>query len=350
MTEQPLVTVLTPVYNGEEFLAECIESVLAQTYKNLEYIIVNNCSADRTLEIAQAYARKDSRIRVHSNAQFVGVIDNHNIAFGMMSPAAKYCKLVSADDFIFPECLAKMVELAEANPSVGLIGSHSQAGKALTCVGLEYERKVIAGSEVCRSILRGGPYIFGSPTSILYRADMVRRKPTFFPHSSPHADTTACYESLEHCDFGFVHQVLSYTRIHRNTETSRSIKFGIINLAQLSDFCRFGPKYLNRAEQKRRLARLLDSYYQSLVPALVEQRRNKEFWRKQKSNLQEIGLRFSSAKLLKAALVRGARLLSKPGMAVKRILGRRKDADTIEPQYYLAQWRDDKDSSQSVNV
>lgn len=55
---QPLVSILTPVYNGEEYLAECIESVLGQTYQNWEYCIVNNCSTDRTLEIANGYAKR----------------------------------------------------------------------------------------------------------------------------------------------------------------------------------------------------------------------------------------------------------------------------------------------------
>src|SRR5690242_20501129 len=58
LPDKPFVSVLTPVYNGEAYLAECIESVLAQTYPNFEYIIVNNCSKDRTLEIAQSYAKK----------------------------------------------------------------------------------------------------------------------------------------------------------------------------------------------------------------------------------------------------------------------------------------------------
>ncbi|HWO28227.1 MAG TPA: glycosyltransferase family A protein, partial [Candidatus Acidoferrum sp.] len=116
--EEPLVSVLTPVYNGEEFLAECIESILNQSYKNFEYLIVNNCSTDRTLEIALDYAKEDRRIRVHDNREFLGVIANHNLAFSLISPAATYCKVVSADDFIFSECLVRMVELAERNPSV----------------------------------------------------------------------------------------------------------------------------------------------------------------------------------------------------------------------------------------
>src|SRR5436309_574877 len=113
----PLVSILTPVYNGAEFLGECIESVLRQTYQNYEYIIVNNRSTDGTLAIALAYASRDSRIRVHTNENFVGVIENHNTAFNLMSPQAKYCKVVSADDSIFPNCVERMVELGQDHPS-----------------------------------------------------------------------------------------------------------------------------------------------------------------------------------------------------------------------------------------
>jgi glycosyltransferase involved in cell wall biosynthesis len=115
--EEPLVSVVTPVYNGEDFLTECIESVLRQTYGNYEYIIVNNCSTDRSLEIALNYAKKDGRIRVESNRQFLGVIANHNTAFRLICSDSKYCKVVSADDWLFPECLTRMVGVAEANPS-----------------------------------------------------------------------------------------------------------------------------------------------------------------------------------------------------------------------------------------
>ncbi|MDH4246150.1 MAG: glycosyltransferase, partial [Nitrospira sp.] len=95
--KQPLVSVLTPVYNGEDHLAQCIESVLAQTYQNWEYVIVNNRSTDRTLEIAEQYAQKDKRIRIHNNSEFVGCDENGNIAFRQITPESKYCKMVHAD-------------------------------------------------------------------------------------------------------------------------------------------------------------------------------------------------------------------------------------------------------------
>ena len=120
----PLVSVLTPVYNGEQYLAECIESVINQKYSNWEYIIVNNCSTDRTIEIALEYAKKDSRIRVENNRKFVCCEENHNIAFRLISNESKYCKVVSADDWIYPECLIKLVDVAERNSKVGIVASY----------------------------------------------------------------------------------------------------------------------------------------------------------------------------------------------------------------------------------
>ena len=113
----PLVSIVTPAYNEEKYLSTCIESVLAQTYSNWDYTIVNNCSTDRTLAIAQEYAAKDPRIRVITNNTFIPAIANLNTAFRQISPASKYCKMVLADDWMFPECLERMVAVMEEHPS-----------------------------------------------------------------------------------------------------------------------------------------------------------------------------------------------------------------------------------------
>jgi cellulose synthase/poly-beta-1,6-N-acetylglucosamine synthase-like glycosyltransferase len=91
---EPLVSIITPVYNGEKFIPECLESIRTQTYSNFEHIIVNNCSTDRTLEIAQDYASRDSRVRIHNNNEFVTALENHNIALKLISPESKYIKIV----------------------------------------------------------------------------------------------------------------------------------------------------------------------------------------------------------------------------------------------------------------
>ena len=87
-----MVTVVTPVYNGEAYLGECIESVLAQTYDHWQYVIVNNQSTDRSLEIALQYAQKDPRIRVITNEHFVDVMRSQNIAFQQVSSDSTYSR------------------------------------------------------------------------------------------------------------------------------------------------------------------------------------------------------------------------------------------------------------------
>ena len=105
----PLVSVITPVYNAEPYLKACIESVLSQTYENIEYLIVDNCSTDSSLEIANHYAQIDKRIRVVQNTEFLSIMPNWNHAMRSMVPESRYCKVVHADDWLYPECIEKMV-------------------------------------------------------------------------------------------------------------------------------------------------------------------------------------------------------------------------------------------------
>src|SRR5262249_49791124 len=147
---QPLVSVVTPAYNEEDHIAECIESVMAQTYQNWDYTVVNNCSTDKTLEIAQRYATQDSRIRVHSNAFFLQPVANHNVALRQLSTTAKYCKMVLADDWLFPECIERMVGLAEAHPALGIVSAYGLQGAAVMWTGLPYPSTVVSGRDVCR--------------------------------------------------------------------------------------------------------------------------------------------------------------------------------------------------------
>jgi glycosyltransferase involved in cell wall biosynthesis len=324
ISEQPLVSVLTPVYNGADFLTECIESVLGQTYQNYEYIIVNNCSTDRSLEIALTYAQKDQRIRVHNNQDFVGVIKNHNIAFGLISPAAKYCKVVCADDFLFPDYLSRTIEVAEANPSVGIIGSYQLSGDYIKWQGFDYPGAVIAGRELCRRIFLGGDptFGFGTPTSLTYRADLVRKSKAFFPNPSPHADTSACFKCLSESDFGFVHQVLSYERKHDATESSASAKLDRYASAYLSDLQQYGPSYLEPAELDRVIQKALRRYYNSLSVDFFLGFRGKDFWKYHHERLAELGYPLSRMLLLRAAVTHFGREILNPVQAFKKLAKR----------------------------
>ncbi len=332
-TKEPFVSVVTPAYNCGAYIAECIESVLKQTYRNFEYVIVNNCSQDDTLEIARKYAQKDSRIRVSDNTEFLGVMVNHNNAVNQMSPDSKYCKVVSGDDWIFRDCLTQMVELAEAHPGVGIVGSYSLEGKRVKFQGLDYTEKVVNGRQICRNTMLGQlPYVLGAPTSLLYRSDLVRRTKTFFPYpeDAPHADVSACYQALQDSDFGFVHQILSFTRVHIHSETSASFKFGKTNRAVLADVARFGPRYLSRAELERQLRVFTDKYYAWLVAALVENSFDREFLEIQRAGLRTIGFELSTVRIMKAALMRGVEFLHDPGSTSRKISAMLKRRGKIE--------------------
>ena len=321
-TNLPFVSVITPCYNGAAFIGECIDSVLAQTHGNFEYILVNNCSKDNTLQIMKDYAAKDSRIKVHDNTDFLDVMVNHNHAMSFMSPNAKHCKCVSADDWIFPDCLRQLVELAEQNPSVGIVGSYSIEGSRVLFEGLEYEQKVVKGSEICRQTLMGKmPYVLGAPTTLLYRADLIRSVKEFFPYAkgAPHADMSAVYQALQHSDFGFVHQVLSYTRIHAASETSSSFKYGRINRALLADMARFGPLYLSPSELELHLGLATDKYYTWLVAALLENSFSKEFLDIQRAGLRDIGFELSNARIARAALQRGIEWVENPTVISRKL-------------------------------
>jgi glycosyltransferase involved in cell wall biosynthesis len=265
---EPLVSIVTPVYNGEKYLAQCADSVLRQTYRNWEYIIVNNCSTDRTAEIAAKYVRQDGRIRVHANKRFVGMVENENIAFQLISAASKYTKMVHADDWLYPECLGRMVERAEACPSIGIVGAHGFNGTEVLWSQLEPHHTIVPGREISRRTLLGGFYVFGSPSSLLFRSDLVRSHqpfldPSFFTQFS---DNEACFRVLQASDFGFVHEVLTFSREHEDSMTS-SIAQTAFNgqlPGQLRILARYGPVYLSQTEYARRTHEMFDRYYRFL--------------------------------------------------------------------------------------
>lgn len=109
---KPLVSIIMPVYNGERFLSEAIESVISQSYKNWELLIVDDGSEDKSISIIEAYAEKDSRIRLYKNESEEhgpGIARN----YGMERISGKYTYFIDADDWIEKDLLQDTVSLAE---------------------------------------------------------------------------------------------------------------------------------------------------------------------------------------------------------------------------------------------
>lgn len=345
----PLVSVLTPVYNTEQYLAECIESVLAQTYTNWEYIIVDNCSSDRTPEIAEAYARKDARIRVHHNVEFLDIIANHNHAFRLMPPEATYCKVVSADDWIYPDCIRQMVDLAEANPSVGIVNVYSINTERVNHVGVPYPDTMFPGREICRRALLGGPYMLGAPTSLMYRGDLLRSVHDFFPNSSPHADTAACYEYLDRWDFGFVHQILAFERLHGGQTSEKSRVMNRYIAEVLRNLVTYGPRYLTREELEARIHEHLGIYRKFLGKSFLKGR-DQEFWDYHRQQLAEAGYPLTSATMVRAVAGYVLDLVLNPKDTIERLLASRVKKPDVASSASGAKPRQRATKSVAVNL
>jgi glycosyltransferase involved in cell wall biosynthesis len=275
---------------------------LAQTYSNWEYVFVNNRSTDRTLEIAEAYARRERRLRVITNEQFLPQFANWNAALRQLSPASVYCKVLHADDWLFPDCLEKMVAVADAHPSVGIVSAYRLEETRVSNIGLPYPSPVTPGREVARRSLLGEYYVFGSPSSLLLRSSLVRAHDPFYEENILHADTDACYRLLRECDFGFVHQVLTFTRRHNESLTSQTQRLGTSAIAEIRCLLRYGPQFLSRAEFEQLARARRDGYERTLARSLFELR-DPEYWRYQLRELAALGWPMSRWRLLRAALI-----------------------------------------------
>jgi len=117
------ISVGLPVYNGEEFLAKAIDSILGQTYENFELIVSDNASTDATEQICREYAAKDRRIRYERQPRNQGAAWNHNHVFELAR--SEYFKWVSHDDFIDATFLQRCLEILDANPQV--VWCHSKS-------------------------------------------------------------------------------------------------------------------------------------------------------------------------------------------------------------------------------
>jgi glycosyltransferase involved in cell wall biosynthesis len=286
--EQPFVSVVTPFYNTADYLRECIESVLNQTHTNFEYLLVDNQSTDGSAEIAAEYAKRDPRVRLIRNAEFVSQVPNYNGAVRQISPAARYVKVVLADDYIFPECVEKMVRVAETHPTTDIIGSYYLRGDVVCGSGIQWPEERVSGRAASRLHLMEGRFVFGTPTTLLYRADLVARRDPFFSEDSPHEDTDLCHEVMTGADLGFVHQVLSFSRVGNGGVLSSLETFYWETVDFYMTLRKFGPVFLSAEEFSERMHAVRAEYMTILAESKLL-RREHEFWEYHQKCLATVG-------------------------------------------------------------
>lgn len=320
--DEPRVSVVTPVYNGEKHIATTIKSVLAQRYTNWEYIIVDNCCTDRTPEIAQEWATRDSRIRVVRNESLLDVVRSHNRAFSVAPPENKYIKIVAADDWLFQNCLTDMVALAEAHPTVGMVSSYVLSGAQVSFDGLPFEDlpfegTVVNGREICRMYFMNSVSVFGGPSASLLRTSVVKAQLPFYTVDSYHGDYDAYMRLLQEHDFGYVHQVLTYRRRGENSRTTHMLEHLNSHIvAFVEEMTTFGPVFLKPEELKARMQAVTDEYYEFLARQAFEFR-DRKFWGTHFERLNKVGTPFEKAKFSRFVFLRFIDMLFNPKRTIE---------------------------------
>lgn len=177
----PLVRVCVPVYNAAATFAASMDSILAQSYRNIEVLVVDNASDDGTLRLAEAYAASDPRVKVLKGETNIGAVPNLMRCISLA--AGKYTAIFHADDIYSPEMLEKEAAFLEDNPEAGAVftmavamDSQGNPGKVFRFPGdlAAAGKKLYAFSDIFRSILRNGNFLF--TPSPLVRTDVYREE------------------------------------------------------------------------------------------------------------------------------------------------------------------------------
>jgi len=319
----PRVSVVTPFYNTAPYLAECIESVLAQSHGDFEYVLVDNHSDDGGGAIAARYAARDRRLRVVSPPSFLGQVPNYNFALRQIAGDTGYVKMVQADDTIFPHCLADMIALGQAHPSIAVISAYRMFGTEIQPNnGLSHTRTFFTGRDACRAVLKDGIYLFGSPTTVMFRADLVRGRTPFFAEGRFFEDAEICFDLLADHDFGFVHQVLSFTRTENDSLWRGMGAYNGWLLARRNQVAQYGRQFLDPGEFDE-LWRRRERHYRGFLAAAWLEGRDEGFWKFHESGLATVGDAIDRKALMRDAAKLAVRSALSPSRAAALLRARR---------------------------
>jgi len=178
--KNPKVTVLMSVYNGEKYLKEAIDSILGQTFKDFEFIIINDGSTDKTREILESY--NDPRIKLINNKKNIGLTKSLNK--GLRLARGEYIARQDSDDFSMPERLEKEVLFLDHNENIALVGTYyymiNEKGKILNTI-----KPSIKNEEIKSKLLNGNQFGHGS---VMFRKKCIQEVGYYREEAGPVED------------------------------------------------------------------------------------------------------------------------------------------------------------------
>lgn len=220
--DTPLVSVVIPSHNPN-WLSECIDSVLAQTYRNLEIIVSDNRDDDAIEKVMAGYLGRDPRIRYHRRPDAATMHENFATVFELAR--GEYVKYLCDDDFLHPRCVQRLVEVLNQNPGVTVVTSHRQYtdvnGNPIP--DLAFSKRVVQVDSVLDGMLAADLVVsrwlnfIGEPTAVLFRrADAAGVRPNPFCVGGFQfrfaVDVALYLNLLSQGDLAYLVETLSYVR------------------------------------------------------------------------------------------------------------------------------------------
>jgi glycosyltransferase involved in cell wall biosynthesis len=217
----PLITVLTTVYNDAPYIGECIESILAQTYEDFRYLIVDDGSTDGTQEIVRSY--QDPRLQLIELPENVGISKAANR--GLAEIDTRYVARIDGDDVAMPQRLTKQVAFMEAHPEVGVCGSWARH------MGHRTDQKRLPRAEaLCKARTAFAPPFVHS--SAVFRMDIFRQfQIQYREDMSTMVDYALWWDLLPHTKFANIPEELVYYRL---SDTNISLEARPVELERLT--------------------------------------------------------------------------------------------------------------------
>ncbi|MBE0470379.1 MAG: glycosyltransferase family 2 protein [Methyloprofundus sp.] len=228
------VSICIPTYNGSQYLEACLDSVLTQTYEDIEILIIDDRSTDNTIDIVKHYAALDQRIRLIENEHNLGLVNNWLKC--IEHATGLWIKFLFQDDLMTANCISRLVASGEENdcPIVFcqrelIVEAHSNSDVLEFLRGLPSWESAFANltlltpEKVCATAIDYPALnILGEPTSVLLRRDCFDRFGSFNPSLKQRCDYEYWIRVGSHTGIALVAEKLASFRLHSDSTTSKN--------------------------------------------------------------------------------------------------------------------------------
>lgn len=216
--KKPLISIVMPAYNAQKYISVAIESILNQTFKKFELIVINDCSKDKTLDIIKFFSKKDSRVKLVNNDSRLYIADslNKGISFAESNIIAR----MDADDISFPNRLELQFKLINSSKNIAAIGTNivliDKVGKEIAT-----RRYPQSSKELRNCLFRYSP--FAHPV-VMFRKNMFEEVGGYNPKYSPTEDLDLWFRLGSKYDFKSIPEILLKYRLDEKSSSHTALR------------------------------------------------------------------------------------------------------------------------------